>query len=132
MMPCAGLYTACTLQQSVIILLFMKQYVIDELRAADYKALKAHLDEHYGPAFLDGIYWIPIDTDKLTDIQRQHRECRPHCLALDLEQNRLACELLVRTKTRVRCDCIQYASETQLIWIIALIDNIFKQLKIIT
>jgi hypothetical protein len=110
----------------------MKQYVIDELRAADYKALKTHLDEFYGPAVLEGIYWITIDTDKLSDIQRQHRACQPHYIAVELEQNRLACELLVRTKNRVRCDCIRYATETQLIWIIALIDNIFKQLKIIT
>jgi hypothetical protein len=116
----------------VIIKLFMKQYVIDELRAADYKALHTHLDEHYGPAVLDGIYWIPIDTDQLTDIQREHRECRPHCFAVELEQNRLACELLVRTHNRVRCDCIRYATETQLVWMIALIDNIFRQLKIIT
>jgi len=39
------IHTACVLQQSVIILFFMKQYVIDELRPADFKALKTYLTE---------------------------------------------------------------------------------------
>ena len=131
-MPCDGLYTACTPQQSVIILFFMKQYVIDELRAADYKALKTYLEEHYGPAAMDGIYWIPVENGLLTDIQKAHRECQPHYIAVDLDENRLACELLVRTKIRMRCDCINYTTEKQRSWLIALIDHIFNQLKLMT
>lgn len=109
----------------------MKQYVIDELRAADYKALKTYLAEHYGPAAMDGIYWIPVENGLLTDIQKAHRECQPHYIAVDLDENRLACELLVRTKSRMRCDCINYATEKQRSWLIALIDHIFNQLKLV-
>ena len=123
---------ACLLQQSVIILYFMKQYVIDELRPADYKALKTNLNEQYGPAAMDGIYWIPIAAEILTDIQSRHSECRPHFFAVDLDGNRLACELLVRSKNRVRCDCIAYATENQRNWLIGLIDEIFAQLQIKT
>ena len=65
----------------------MKQYVIDELRPEDYGALKKHLDEQFGHAEMDGIYWIPVATELLTDIQLQHEECRPHFLALDLDQD---------------------------------------------
>ena len=75
----------------------MKQYVIDELRPEDYKALKKYLDEKFGPAEMDGIYWIAVAPDSLTDIHLQHKECRPHFLALDLDSGRLAFELLVRT-----------------------------------
>ena len=102
----------------------MKQYVIDELRPEDYEVLKKDLDE------VDGIYWIPVDADLLTDIQLQHDKCRPHFLALDLDPGRIACELLVRTKNRLRCDCIQYASEQQRNWLIELIDNMFNRLGI--
>ncbi len=108
----------------------MKQYVIDELRPEDHKALKKYLDEEFGPAAMDGIYWIPVDTDLLTDVQLQHKECRPHYLALDLDPGRIAGELLVRTKNRMRCDCIQYATEQQRNWLIELIDNMFKRLGI--
>jgi hypothetical protein len=110
----------------------MKQYVIDELRAADYQALKKYLDEHYGPAALGGIYWIPLATEVLTDTQLEHRQCRPHYVAVDLDQSRMACELLVRTQNRVRCKCIGYTTEKQLRWLIALIDNVFSRLKIMT
>ena len=108
----------------------MKQYVIDELRPEDYEGLKKYLDEQYGQAEMDGIYWIPVAAELLSDIQLQHEECRPHFLALDLDPGRIACELLVRTKNRLRCDCIQYASEQQRNWLIELIDNMFNRLEI--
>ena len=110
----------------------MKQYVIDELRSADYQALKNYLDAHYGPAALPGIYWIPLPAEELTAVQQAHRECQPHLIAVDLDHNRMVCELLVRTQNRVRCDCIGYATETQFSWLISLIDDIFNRLKIIT
>ena len=67
----------------------MKQYVIDELRSADYQALKKYLDEHYGPAALKGIYWIPLAAKVLTAVQQAHRACQPHCVAVDLDPNRI-------------------------------------------
>ena len=110
----------------------MKQYVIDELRLPDYKALKTYLDEQFGPSEMEGIYWIPVANDTLTDIQSAHTECQPQYVAVDLDENRLACELLVRSKNRVRCDCIHYATENQRNWLIGLIDNIFERLQIKT
>ena len=125
-------HTACAVQQSVIIIFFMKQYVIDELRPADYNKLKTYLDERYGPPAMDGIYWIPVVADILTEIQSGHTECRPQYFAIDLDDNRLACELLVRSKNRMRCDCIHYATENQRNWLIGEIDNIFERLQIKT
>jgi hypothetical protein len=110
----------------------MKQYVIDELRAADYESLKTYLQEHYGPVAMRGIYWIPLENGLLTDIQKAHRACQPHYFAVDLAENRLALELLVRTKSILRCDCIRYATQAQRNWIIALVDDIFNQLEIMT
>jgi hypothetical protein len=110
----------------------MKQYVIDELRATDYESLKTFLQEHCGPAALDGIYWIPLEKDLLTDIQKAHRDCQPHYFAVDLDENRLVAELLVRTKNIMRCDCIGYATQAQRNWLIAFVDDIFNQLEIMT
>ena len=99
----------------------MKQYVIDELRPEDYKALKKYLDEQFGPAEMNGIYWVPVETDSLT-----------HYLALDLDPGRLACELLVRTKNRMSCDCIQYATEKQRNRLIELVEKMFNRLEIVS
>lgn len=110
----------------------MKQYVIDELRAKDYESLKTYLPKHYGPAVVDGIYWIPLENGLLTDIQKAHRACQPHYFAVELAENRLALELLVRTQSILRCDCIGYATEAQRNWLIACVDDIFNQLEIMT
>ena len=110
----------------------MKQYVIDEIRAEDYKQIKAFLDKKYGTSELGGIYWVPVDEALLTSLQTSHPSCQPFYVALDLEPGRLCCELLIRTKQRVRCDCMGYATERQRNWIVGRIDGILKKLEIIT
>ena len=108
----------------------MKQYVIDELRPADYQKLKAFLDDKWGTAEFGGVYWIPLVTDQLGTTQTEHESCQPFHFALELEPTRLSCELLVRTRQRIRCDCIAYASEKQRNWIIGYLDDILEKLAI--
>ena len=110
----------------------MKQYVIDEIRPQDHQKVKQYLDAAYGPAEMGGIYWVPLAADVLTDIQLAHTECQPFYFAIELEENRLALELLVRTKKRIRCTCIGYASRDQRIWVIEVVDAIFERLDITT
>ncbi|MDA8140039.1 MAG: hypothetical protein M0036_15430 [Desulfobacteraceae bacterium] len=108
----------------------MKQYVVDELRLEDHAKLKAYLDERYAVAQFEGLYWLPIGNELLEPIQQEHDACRPHYFALDLSPNRLACELLVRTRHRIRCNCIQYASLAQRNWLIQWIDDVLEALNI--
>jgi hypothetical protein len=110
----------------------MKQYVIDEIRIEDYKQIKDFLENKYGESELGGIYWIPVDEAQLTPLQSSHQSCQPFYVALDLEPDRLCCELLIRTKQHVRCDCMGYADEKQRNWIISSVDKMFKELEIIT
>lgn len=110
----------------------MKQYIIDELRAAEHEKLKKSLGDKYGEPVLDGLYWVPLDPALYNDIQTEHTDCQPYYFALDLEPNSLACELLVRTQNRVRCNCISYATERQRNWLIRLVDDLFEALDIIT
>lgn len=110
----------------------MKQYVIDELRQKDHEKLKSYLKEKFGSSSGGDIFWIPIDKKILTSVQAEHTECQPFYFAIDLEPNFLACELLVRTKSNVRCNCMAYATQSQRNWLISLIDSIFTHLTIIT
>ena len=110
----------------------MKQYVIDEIRLQDYETVKNYLDEHFGESGVQGLYWLPVDEALLCDVQRAHQGCAPFFMALELGENRLAGELLVRTRSRVRCDCIHYADERQRNWLIQTVDAIFEKLEIIT
>ncbi len=110
----------------------MKQYVIDDIRFQDYEKLKAYLDETFGDSGIAGLYWIPVDRALLSDVQSTHAACAPFFMALELGPDRLAGELLVRTRSRVRCDCIHYADQRQRDWLVQTLDAIFEKLEIIT
>lgn len=110
----------------------MKQFVVDELRPADYQTLKTYLDDAFGAAALDGIYWLPIATEVLSDIQIKHIDCQPFYFAIDLEPDRIAVELLVRTQNQIRCACMAYATETQCLWLVRQLDTMFAGLGIKT
>ena len=110
----------------------MKQYVVDEIRLQDYPKIKAYLDETFGESSIDGLYWVPVDEALLSETQQAHTACGPFFMGLELGEDRLAGELLIRSRKRVRCDCIHYADERQRNWLIETVDAIFEKLEIIT
>lgn len=110
----------------------MKQYVIDELRPNDYILLKEYLSANFSEATMGNLFWIPLDENLLSEIQTKHKDCQPFYFAVELQETSLACELLVRTNQRVRCDCICYANQTQRNWIVDKLDSLFAKLEIFT
>jgi hypothetical protein len=110
--------------------IFMKQYVIDELRPKDYELVKAYLEENFSSSDMDGIYWIQLDQNILSKTQAEHTDCQPFYFTVDLEPNLIAFELLIRTNKRIRCDCMSYATEIQRNWLIRIADSIFDTLEI--
>jgi hypothetical protein len=110
----------------------MKQYVVDELRLDDHQKVKKHLDKILQAGSIGSVYWLPIEPVLLTPDQAEHTDCHPLCFAVELEPERLTCELLLRTQNRIRCSCIGYATEKQRNWVIEFVDAIFEQLDIMT
>ena len=110
----------------------MKQYIIDELRPGEYEKIKTYLDEKVGSSKMNGIYWIQLAENVLTDIQSEHKECQPFYFAIEIEHNRVSCELLVRSRSTIKCNCVSYATESQRNWIIQFADAIFEKLEIIS
>lgn len=110
----------------------MRQYVVDEIRPADYNTLKVYLDEHFSVPGYEGLYRIPLPLALLNDVQKEHQSCLPLYFAAELFQDRLACELLIRTNHRIRCDCIEYATAEQRNWLIEVIDATLHKLGIMT
>jgi len=108
----------------------MKQYVVDELRLSDYEKIKEYLVKHFGAAEMGNIYWLPIDEKLYSKAQSEHKDCHPLFFTIQLEENLIAAELLVRTKQRIRCECIKYANMAQMNWLINIIDSIFEKLEI--
>jgi hypothetical protein len=108
----------------------MKQYVIDELRYNDYEKIKFYLDENLGTSEIGGIYWLPIESELLTDEQASHNDCLPLFFVIELKPEQISCELLVRTKNKIKCSCICYADEKQRSWLMRYTDVMLEQLEI--
>lgn len=111
---------------------FVKQYVIDQLRPNDHETLRNYLDENHGPAQMGGVYWIPIEEDVLNEMQAEHVSCQPYYFALELDINSLSAELLVRTLSTVKCQCMGYADIRQRERILGFVDNLLEKLEIST
>jgi hypothetical protein len=110
----------------------MKHYRIDELRYQDYEKIKQHLDDTCGPCQVEGVYWVALGNDQLGEVQSAHKDCQPFYFAIELTANAISFELLVRTRKRMRCDCIQYADADQREHIIRFADHLFEHLKLMS
>jgi len=108
----------------------MKQYVVDELRPGDFEKIESYLKERFEYSGLENLYWVRLDEKILTDVQASHTQCAPFYFAIELEPGRMSCELLVRTRQRIKCDCMNYADQAQRDWFIGLADTIIEQLAI--
>lgn len=110
----------------------MKQYVIDELRLNDYNKLREYLEAFLNPSGIAGIYWIPLEDEHLTPVQTAHGQCQPYYVAIELTQDRLTLEFLIRSQQQMRCSCIGYADHSQRHRLMDMIDAVFEKLEIIT
>lgn len=104
----------------------MKQYVIDELRPEDHEKITAWLADNLERSPIGDLYWLPLDDKILSEVQQAHTDCGPHMFALELSSQRLSCELLVRTRKRVTCPCIAYATDDQFLWLVRRVDRLFE------
>lgn len=108
----------------------MKQYVVDQLSEDDYSKLRTYLEKSYGEPDFDSIFWLPIDQLTWSQVQAAHSECQPFYTVIELQTEKLVCELLVRTKNKMRCECMGYANEQQRNAVVDLIDDMLDQLEI--
>ena len=89
----------------------MRWLVIDELLPGESTRLTERLDTMELSSGIPGLYWLPLPEPLLSHVQLEHASsCGPHVMALEVEEERLRLELLVRARSRLRCDCVHYAS----------------------
>ena len=109
----------------------MRIYTIDQLRDEDTKSLMAYLDEARMTGSIEGIFWLPVPDEFLTSIQKKHKaDCGPYRLALEVDEQALHLELLVRGMGRITCQCISFASEKLRDHMIAYLEDTLLELNI--
>lgn len=109
----------------------MRIYSIDQLRDEDTKLLREHLNEAGMQGGIEGIYWLPAPEELLSPLQKEHRaDCGPYCLALEVDEQALHLELLVRGMGRITCQCVSFASEALRDRMIAFVEDTLRELNI--
>jgi hypothetical protein len=110
----------------------MRCYVIEDFYPEHLQKITAALTEKGFAGSLDGIFYLPLPEELLTETQREHAaECGPHICVLEvLEEGALKLELLVRAQNKLRCECVLYATPAQREHIISSLDDLVRQLDI--
>ncbi len=110
----------------------MRQLVLDEISRGDLPRLREYLNDHATAAKLDGIWWVDLPEDLLSPTQYEHRECRPFRFAIELGDDFVRCEFLIRSRETMRCACIDYATRAQRDFILAYADRLVEDLGLRT
>jgi len=113
----------------------MRTYLIEDLIDEDYDKVIKAFDELELKGPINGIYYIPIPEKLLQQEQQDHlNECGPYFMALesikDLSGNLLKLELLTRSRNKIRCSCISYATSEQRNHMIEYLDQFIEELEI--
>jgi hypothetical protein len=91
----------------------MRQFLVDEIPKRQMEDIASYLKEKVESSGIDKIFWLEVPNDLLAPVQWEHQDCGPHYLAIEMGQDFLKFELLVRCRKRLRCDCVQYATPAQ-------------------
>ena len=110
----------------------MKQYVLDEIARSDLPRIKEYLNKKATTSGLEGIWWVELGKEQLSDAQKAHSDCQPHCFAVELGRNAIKFEFLIRSRRTMRCSCIGYATVQQRDWIMNFADELVAELELKT
>jgi hypothetical protein len=110
----------------------MRQYLLDEISRGDILRIREYLNVHALAAGLEDIWWVDLNEDLLSPDQFTHQDCRPFRFAVELGDNFVRFEFLIRSQQTMRCACIGYATRTQRDFILAFADRLVEELGLRT
>ena len=110
----------------------MRQYVIDEIQKKDMERVRAYLADRTQATGMTEIYWLGLPPDLLSSGQWEHRDCGPFYLAIEVGQDFIKFEFLIRAQNKFRCECIQYANPAQESFLLKFVHTLIADLVLKT
>jgi hypothetical protein len=110
----------------------MRSYVLDEISSADIEKAREYLDAQAERSSIEDLYWLTLPRDLLSEEQSRHAECQPYCVAIEVGDDFLRFEFLVRSRVNHRCRCAGYPEEGQREFVMAFADELIRELQIRT
>lgn len=105
----------------------MRQYMIDELRQEELNRIKNYLEFNCEASELDGLYWLHIPENYLNKTQLEHKACMPYSAAIELGGSWVKFEMLIRSRKKIRCNCVALATNEQRQFILEFADRLLLE-----
>ncbi len=105
----------------------MRYFAIDDLSREEQVVVENFLKRNASQAAIENMFWLPLPENILSDIQKEHAECGPFFLAIELQDDYVNFELLVRSQTNLHCNCIGFATVEQRQFVLEFIDRLIEE-----
>jgi len=110
----------------------MRQYLLDEIARVDIPRVREYLNQHALASSLADIWWVDLQEDLLNPEQFSHADCRPFRFSVELGDDFVRFEFLIRSRETMRCSCIGYATRVQRDFILGFADRLVEDLGLRT
>jgi hypothetical protein len=109
----------------------MRSYMVEEIDPQHLERLADSMRSKDMASAVDGIFWMDVPESLYSDEQEEHAaQCGPYSMALEIGEDWLKLELLVRARSRVRCSCVAYATPPQRAHMVERVDSLLHELDI--
>ncbi len=105
----------------------MRQIVIDELSPMEMDNIDSYLKRSIKQGPMIGLYWLVLPEEHLSEQQQDHDDCGPFYFGVEVEQQRVRFELLVRSESNLHCTCIAHANKEQRQFVLDFIDKMVEE-----
>lgn len=105
----------------------MRQILIDDLSREEQGNIDNYLKRTLKSCLVEGMFWLPVPDDLLGEAQQGHEECGPFYFGIELGEDRVAFELLIRSESNLHCTCISYATVVQREFLLKFVDKMLAE-----
>ncbi|MBU0515955.1 MAG: hypothetical protein KJ621_14405 [Proteobacteria bacterium] len=110
----------------------MRQLLLDELSAEDVDRIRRWLADNAEASGLEGVYWVDVPEDLLSDRQRTEAGGRPYSFAVEVGPDYVKLEFLVRSRYSLHHPGTDFATAPQRLFILEYSDRMLQELKVRT
>lgn len=105
----------------------MRQLLINELSKDEAANAKAFLEANCREGGVDGLYWLDLSEGLLAAAQEGHEACGPFAFAVEVGDDFVSFELLVRSASNLHCSCTCYATPDQRDFLVSFQDRMVSE-----
>lgn len=105
----------------------MQQLLMNEMSADEVRKSRAFLASNCRAGAIDGLYWLMIPEALLEEAQAGHDACGPFAFAIEVGDDFVAFELLVRSESNLHCSCTCYATARQRNFLLTFMDRLVSE-----